>query len=71
MPMDRHHESFATAEAYSEGRSSCGTVRLMVYRPLMEGDLMLEHKIGTRDKWQTDRDELAKLEAEHAELPRR
>src|SRR5687767_12121256 len=30
--------------------------------------LMLEPKIGTRDEWQADRDELAKLEAEHAEL---
>jgi predicted dithiol-disulfide oxidoreductase (DUF899 family) len=30
--------------------------------------LMLEPKIGTRDDWQADRDELAKLEAEHAEL---
>ena len=29
---------------------------------------MLERKIGTRDEWQADRDELAKLEAEHAEL---
>src|SRR5919106_1233132 len=29
---------------------------------------MVEHKIGTRDEWQADRDELAKLEAEHAEL---
>jgi predicted dithiol-disulfide oxidoreductase (DUF899 family) len=25
------------------------------------------HKIGTRDEWQAARDELAKLEAEHAE----
>ena len=28
---------------------------------------MPEHKIGTRDEWQTARDELAKLEAEQAE----
>jgi predicted dithiol-disulfide oxidoreductase (DUF899 family) len=29
---------------------------------------MPEHTIGTRDEWQKARDELAKLEAEHAEL---
>src|ERR671928_655486 len=29
---------------------------------------MTEHKVGTRDEWQAARDELAKLEAEHAEL---
>ena len=29
---------------------------------------MPEHTIGTREEWQTARDELAKLEAEHAEL---
>jgi len=29
---------------------------------------MPEHKIGTREEWQAARDELAKLEAEHAEL---
>jgi predicted dithiol-disulfide oxidoreductase (DUF899 family) len=29
---------------------------------------MAEHKIGTREEWQAARDELAKLEAEHAEL---
>jgi predicted dithiol-disulfide oxidoreductase (DUF899 family) len=29
---------------------------------------MAEHTIGTREEWQTARDELAKLEAEHAEL---
>src|SRR6202140_215662 len=28
---------------------------------------MSEHKIGTREEWQAARDELAKLEAEHAE----
>ena len=32
---------------------------------------MTEHEVGTRDEWQTARDELAKLEAEHAELGRR
>jgi predicted dithiol-disulfide oxidoreductase (DUF899 family) len=32
---------------------------------------MLEHKIGTREEWEAARDELAKLEAEHAELGRR
>src|SRR5260370_14586422 len=31
------------------------------------GDEMPEHKIGTREEWQVARDELAKLEAEHAE----
>src|SRR5438477_1417039 len=31
------------------------------------GDEMAEHKIGTREEWQAARDELAKLEAEHAE----
>jgi predicted dithiol-disulfide oxidoreductase (DUF899 family) len=30
--------------------------------------LMLDHTIGTREQWQADRDALAKLEAEHAEL---
>ena len=29
---------------------------------------MAGHKIGTRDEWQAARDELAKLEAEHAQL---
>ena len=29
---------------------------------------MSEHKVGTRDEWQAARDELAKLEAQHAEL---
>src|SRR3954464_6753255 len=29
---------------------------------------MTEHKVGTREEWQGARDELAKLEAEHAEL---
>ena len=29
---------------------------------------MPEHAIGTREEWQAARDELAKLEAEHAEL---
>ena len=31
---------------------------------------MSDHKIGTREEWQTARDELAKLEAEQAELER-
>src|SRR5919197_4887136 len=29
---------------------------------------MPDHKIGTREEWQAARDELAKLESEHAEL---
>ena len=29
---------------------------------------MPEHKVGTREEWQAARDELAKLEAQHAEL---
>ncbi|MEA2147092.1 MAG: hypothetical protein QOG59_2679 [Solirubrobacteraceae bacterium] len=32
---------------------------------------MAGYKIGTREEWQTARDELAKLEAEHAELSQR
>src|SRR5215218_982880 len=32
---------------------------------------MPEHKIGTREEWQAARDELAKLEAEHAQLGQR
>jgi predicted dithiol-disulfide oxidoreductase (DUF899 family) len=32
---------------------------------------MADHTVGTRQEWQTARDELAKLEAEHAELTRR
>ena len=32
---------------------------------------MTEHKVGTRDEWQAARDELAKLEAESAELRRK
>src|ERR1700741_5509252 len=32
---------------------------------------MPEHKIGTREEWQAARDELAKLEAAHAELGRK
>ncbi len=32
---------------------------------------MTEHKIGTREEWQAARDELAKLEAEHAQLGRK
>src|SRR5947209_17838788 len=31
-------------------------------------DFMTEHRVGTREEWQAARDELAKLEAEHAEL---
>jgi predicted dithiol-disulfide oxidoreductase (DUF899 family) len=31
-------------------------------------DTMPEHTIGTREEWQAARDELAKLEAEHAQL---
>jgi predicted dithiol-disulfide oxidoreductase (DUF899 family) len=30
--------------------------------------MMADHQVGTRDEWQTARAELAKLEAEHAEL---
>jgi predicted dithiol-disulfide oxidoreductase (DUF899 family) len=32
---------------------------------------MPDHTIGTREEWQTARDELGKLEAEHAELTRK
>src|SRR5918997_2705225 len=32
---------------------------------------MTEHRVGTREEWQTARDELAKLEAEEAELGRK
>jgi len=32
---------------------------------------MIAHEVGTREKWQAARDELAKLEAEHAELGRK
>jgi len=32
---------------------------------------MSEHKIGTREEWQAARDDLARLEAEHAELGQR
>src|SRR3954452_9057246 len=32
---------------------------------------MPEHKIGTHEEWQATREELAKLEAEHAELGRK
>src|SRR5919206_296767 len=32
---------------------------------------MPEHKVGTREEWQAAREELAKLEAEHAELGRK
>src|SRR3954451_16222369 len=32
---------------------------------------MTAHKVGTREEWQAARDELAKLEAEHAELGRK
>ena len=32
---------------------------------------MPDHKIGTREEWQAARDELAKLEAEHASSARR
>jgi predicted dithiol-disulfide oxidoreductase (DUF899 family) len=32
---------------------------------------MAERKVGTREEWQAARDELAKLEAEHAELGRK
>jgi predicted dithiol-disulfide oxidoreductase (DUF899 family) len=31
----------------------------------------MEHRVGTRDEWQAARDELAKLEAEHADLGRK
>ena len=32
---------------------------------------MTEHKVGTQEEWQTARDELAGIEAEHAELGRK
>ena len=32
---------------------------------------MAEHKVGTQEEWQAARDELARLEAEHAELGRK
>jgi predicted dithiol-disulfide oxidoreductase (DUF899 family) len=32
---------------------------------------MTEHNVGTREEWQAARDELARLEAEHAELGRK
>jgi predicted dithiol-disulfide oxidoreductase (DUF899 family) len=32
---------------------------------------MAEHKVGTKEEWQAARDELAKLEAELAELGRK
>jgi predicted dithiol-disulfide oxidoreductase (DUF899 family) len=32
---------------------------------------MGDHTVGTRDEWQAARDELAKLEAEQAELTRK
>jgi predicted dithiol-disulfide oxidoreductase (DUF899 family) len=32
---------------------------------------MADHTVGTREEWQAARDELAKLEAEHAELTRK
>src|ERR671932_1659632 len=32
---------------------------------------MAQHKLGTREEWQVAREELAKLEAEHAELGRK
>src|SRR5919199_1741911 len=32
---------------------------------------MTQHRFGTREEWQAARDELAKLEAEHAELTRK
>ena len=32
---------------------------------------MTEHNVGTRDEWQAARDELSKLEAEHADLSRK
>src|SRR5258708_20701644 len=35
--------------------------------PKKESDEMPEHRIGTQEEWQAARDELAKLEAEHAE----
>jgi predicted dithiol-disulfide oxidoreductase (DUF899 family) len=35
---------------------------------MKEADAMTEHKVSTREEWQSARDELAKLEAEHAEL---
>ena len=35
-------------------------------RRQQEGREMAEHKVGAREEWQAARDELAKLEAEHA-----
>jgi predicted dithiol-disulfide oxidoreductase (DUF899 family) len=34
----------------------------------LKGEMMSGHRIGTREEWQTARDELAKLEAEHDAL---
>src|SRR3954454_22518099 len=41
--------------------------RITAEHPRTE-DSMTEHRVGTREEWQAAPDELAKLEAEHAEL---
>src|SRR3954451_21463736 len=46
--------------------SYASSSRLMGRQP--KGKAMTEHTIGTREEWQAARDELAKLEGEHAEL---
>src|SRR3954453_10676107 len=56
-----------------EGASPTDEFRVVdpSFRRHREGGHMSTPKVGTRDEWQAARDELAKLEAEHAELGRK
>src|SRR5579875_3391016 len=47
--------------------TQCGRPRARRAEPIQEVK-MPDHRTGTREEWQAARDELAKLEAEHAEL---
>src|SRR5579875_1957515 len=47
--------------------TQCGRPRARRAEPIQEVT-MPDHRTGTREEWQAAREELAKLEAEHAEL---
>src|SRR5215212_4622747 len=51
--------------------SSARGAGLNVRVPIQRRRMMPEHKTGTREEWREARDELARLEAEHAELGQR
>src|SRR5437588_5888471 len=53
---------------HGTGRSPVEDPRSHARHKLPKETTMPDHKIGSREEWQLARDELAKLEAEHAQL---